>query len=78
MSTAYILATIAIFAAIVFILIRLGKLPQPEKLSNIAKVSFLLILMGIIFGENRILGYSLIGAGMILAIVDLIKKTKSK
>ena len=33
-----------------------------------------LIVLGIIFSENRIIGYSFIGVGVLLAIISLIIK----
>jgi hypothetical protein len=32
-----------------------------------------LVVLGIIFGEDRLIGYSFIGAGVLLSIISLIK-----
>lgn len=49
-----------------------------KKLTPLASVAFAFVLTGIFFGEDRILGYSLIGMGVILAIADIIKNKNSK
>ncbi len=32
-----------------------------------------LVVLGIVFGEDRLIGYSFIGAGVLLSIVSIIK-----
>ncbi len=41
-------------------------------------LAFGFILAGIIFGDDRLIGYSLLGIGVILAVIDIFKKLKSK
>jgi hypothetical protein len=47
---------------------------EPARLSELAALAFGLVIAGIVFGENRALGYSLMGAGVLLAVVDIIRK----
>ena len=35
-----------------------------------------LVVLGIIFGEDRLIGYSLIGAGALLSIISMIKSRR--
>jgi len=35
-----------------------------------------LVILGIMFGENRLIGYSFIGAGVLLSITSLIKSKR--
>jgi hypothetical protein len=37
-----------------------------------------LVVLGIIFGEDRLIGYSFIGAGIMLSIISLIKSRRQK
>jgi hypothetical protein len=37
-----------------------------------------LVVLGIIFGEDRLIGYSFIGAGILLSIISLIKTRREK
>ena len=62
---------LAIIALLVFF-----KTKKEKKLTPIAGLAFGFILAGIIFGDNRLIGYILIGIGVILAIIDIIKKVK--
>jgi hypothetical protein len=36
-----------------------------------------LVILGIIFGEDRLIGYSFIGAGVLLSIVSMIKSRRN-
>jgi hypothetical protein len=74
----YILILIIILAIIAVILFFVNKNKKDKKLTPLAGLAFGFILVGILFGADRIAGYSLMGVGIILAIIDIIKKTKSK
>lgn len=67
------IVALAIIAVVLFVV--RGKKPE-RKLSRIGALSFFLVLAGIIFGESRLVGYSLIGGGIILAVIDIIRKMK--
>jgi hypothetical protein len=41
-------------------------------------LSFVFVIAGIVFGDDRLIGYGLIGVGIILAVVDIIMKSKKK
>ena len=49
---------------------------RPEKLTPLAGLAFAFILAGILFGEQRLFGYGLIAVGVVLALIDIVKKTK--
>ena len=36
-----------------------------------------LVILGIIFGEDRLIGYSFIGAGVLLSIISIIKSRRN-
>ena len=40
--------------------------------------AFAFVLAGIIFGEERIVGYGLMGVGVVLAIVDIVNRSRAK
>lgn len=71
----YILISVIVLAIIMTVLILTRKKMQ-KPLSKLAALAFLLIIAGIIFGENRLISYSLMGVGAVLAIIDIIKKLK--
>jgi hypothetical protein len=37
-----------------------------------------LVILGIIFGEDRLIGYSFIGAGVVLSIISAIKSRRKE
>ena len=48
-----------------------------ETHSSLAMLGMTLVVLGIIFGVNdRLIGYSFMGAGVLLSVIDLLRKTK--
>jgi len=43
------------------------------KSSEFATLGSTLVILGIVFGEDKLIGYSLIGAGVLLSIVSAFK-----
>jgi len=74
----YITISIVVLAIIAILVFFVNKNKKERKLSKLAGLSFAFIISGIVFGDNRLIGYSLIGFGVILAIIDIIKKIKTK
>ncbi|PIP22927.1 MAG: hypothetical protein COZ91_02440 [Candidatus Nealsonbacteria bacterium CG_4_8_14_3_um_filter_39_7] len=69
------IASLAVIAGFLF----LNKRIKPEvEISRLATFAFVLVLLGIFFGDNRLFGYSFMGAGVILATIDLIKNLINK
>jgi len=68
------IAVVALVLIVVFLLIGRGK--QHTKPSNLAIFGMSLVVLGIIFGDSRIVGYSFIGAGVLLSVVDIIRNRK--
>ena len=79
-SQSYILVSIIVLAVIMVILtVTRKKMGKP--LSKLAAFAFIFVMAGIIFGENRMIGYSLMGIGIAFAVIDItrkIKKSKAK
>jgi hypothetical protein len=69
-----IYVAIAVLAlAIILVLLFCGrKSRKAKKLSPLTIFAFVLIIAGICFGDNRIVGYGFIGAGVVVAVIDLI------
>lgn len=49
-----------------------------KRLSRLGAFAFLLVLFGIFFGENKLVGYSFIGLGLVVCLIDTIKGLKNK
>jgi hypothetical protein len=74
-SQIFIILSIAalIFVVILFLAVR----KKGKKLTPFVGFAWALVLAGIIFGEDRLIGYSLIGVGVVLAVMDMIITPKS-
>jgi len=74
-SSIYILIGIIALAGIMAVLV-LTRKKMKKPLSPLAGLAFAFIIAGLIFGENRLIGYSLMGVGVVFAVVDIVKRTK--
>ena len=74
-------ALIAVLNIIVFPRMLRGKrsgFPLQEKrtINQELPLATTLVVLGIVFGSDRLIGYSFIGAGVVLSIINLIKTKK--
>jgi len=69
------ITALLIIAALVFFV---KKNKKQKRLSPLTGLSFAFVIAGIVFGDDRLIGYGLIGVGIILAVVDIIMKSKKK
>jgi len=76
-SQIYIAISIVVLAIIALLVFFANKNKKDKKITPLAGLAFGFILAGIIFGDDRLIGYSLIGVGVILAIIDIIKKSST-
>jgi len=77
-SQIYIVISIVVLAIIVLLVFFMGKSRKDRKFTALAGLAFAFILAGIIFSDDRLIGYSLIGVGVILAVIDIFKKLKGR
>jgi len=77
-SQIYILISIIALLIIAFVVIFIRKDKKGKKLTPLASLSLIFVLAGIIFGNSRLTGYSLIGIGVLLAIIDIFRKLRKK
>ena len=73
--TLYIAISIIALAAIAAVVIYRNRKRQKE-ISKLGAFAFLLVLLGMFFGENKLVGYSFIGIGVILCVIDITKGLK--
>ena len=77
-SQMYIIVAVVVLAVIALLVFVLGKKSKEKRLTPLASFAFAFVLAGILFGENRLIGYGLMGVGVILAIVDIFNKSRKK
>jgi len=74
----YILISVLVLAVVAVFLYVTSRNKQKKGLTRLAALSFGFIIAGIIFGENRFVGYSLLGIGIILAVIDMYEKMSQR
>ncbi len=75
-SRMYILLAIIVVLAITasIVIVRRRKFAAP--LMPLAGIAFAFGLAGVLFIENRLIGYGLMAVGLVLAVIDIIKREK--
>ena len=68
MQTVYIGISIATFIAILVILIINRQ--KSHRISDLTMLGMTMVVLGIIFGDIRLIGYPLIGVGVLLSLID--------
>lgn len=68
------ISVVALLATVALLL--MGRRKQYKQPSNLAVLGMSLVILGIIFGDSRVVGYSFIGVGVILSVVDAIRNRK--
>lgn len=77
-SQIFIIVSIAVLALIALLIFFLGGSRKENRLTPLAGLAFGFVLAGILFGDNRLFGYSLLGIGVILAVIDIYRRSKSR
>jgi cytochrome bd-type quinol oxidase subunit 2 len=68
---------ISIIALVVIVvLLLIARRRQYQQPSNLAIVGICLVVLGIIFGDDRLVGYSLIGVGVLLSVIEAIRNRR--
>lgn len=70
---------ISIIALVVIVVLLLtGRGKEYRKPSNLAALGMSLVVLGIIFGDSRTIGYSFIGVGVLLSVIDALRHRKQQ
>ena len=68
------ISIIALVVIVVVLLIARGR--QYQQPSNLAILGICLVVLGIIFGDSRLIGYSLIGVGTLLSVMEAVRNRR--
>ena len=80
MDTSQIFIAVFIIAlAVVAFLVFFGSKSRKEnRLTPLASLAFTCTVLGVVFSDDRLIGYGLIGIGVLLAIVDMYNRSRQK
>jgi len=76
MSIAYVgiaIGALLILGMLAYATVKSGR---PGRITPLASLAFVLVLAGILFGQEQLIGYGLIAAGVILALIDILRKSR--
>lgn len=73
-SMIFISVTIAALAVIAILVFAYRRHHGANRLSPLAGLAFGFVLSGLLTGDDRFIGYSLIGIGVVIAVIDIIRK----
>jgi len=72
----FIIVSIAALAIIAVLVLYGRKNKTNKKITALSGLAFAFVLAAIFFCNDRFIGYGLMGAGILLAIIDISNKTK--
>ena len=78
MNTSQIFIAISIVMLAIVAILFLAARKNKKKLTPLAGLAWAFVLAGIIFGEDRLIGYSLMGVGVVLALINMFIQSKRK
>jgi hypothetical protein len=67
----FVAIAICVLAAVAFLVAKVGGGGKRRPVSPLAKFALFLIIAGMVLGESRLVGYVLIGSGVVLALIDM-------
>jgi hypothetical protein len=70
------ISIIALVVIVVLLLISRRKGKQLLNPSNLLVLGMSFVVLGIIFGDERVIGYSFIAVGVLLSVIDAIRNRK--
>lgn len=77
-SQIYIAVSIVVLAVIAFLVFFVIKGRKENRLTPLASLAFAFTVSGIIFSTDRLIGYGLMGVGVLIAVVDIFNRSKKK
>jgi len=69
----YVAVAIVVLMMIALLVFLISKNRKETRLTPLASLAFVFILAGILFTDNGLIGYSLMGVGVLLAVVDIFR-----
>ncbi len=77
-SLAYVAISIVVLAVVAILVFLVRGKRAENRITPLAGLAFAFVVAGIIFGEDRLIGYGLMGIGIVLAVADIWNRSRSK
>ena len=78
-SAVYVVIGLTTLLAVVVVSLLVGRAQgATTTLTPLAGLAFSLVVMGLVLGENRVVGYSFFALGIALAIVDMVRRERPR
>lgn len=75
-SQIWIVASLAVLAIVALLVFRGGRAGTRNRLTPLSGLALGCIVAGIVFGEDRWLAYGLFAVGVLLAVVDMVRRSR--
>ena len=72
-----IISILALVTIVAFVFL-VKRRSERKRLSPLTGVAFAFIIAGMLFEDNRFVGYALLGVGIIISVLDIIIKAQHK
>jgi hypothetical protein len=77
-SPAFVAISIAVLVVVAVLVFFIRGKKAENRMTPLASVAFAFVLAAILFGEDRLVGYGLMGIGVILAVADIVNRSRSR
>ena len=77
-SQSFIVVSIAVLAVVAVLVFFVSKNRKENRLTPLASLAFGFVIAGIIFADDKLIGYGLLGVGALLAVIDMFNRSRSK
>ena len=74
----YLFISLLAFLGVTILAFLIKKNQKQKELSVLETLAFLFIVGGIVFGEDKVIGYSLISAGVVFVIGDIYVRLRKR
>jgi len=77
-SVLFMVLSVIILIIIGILFIVTWKKKKEQQISPLAILGIVFVILGIVFGSDRLIGYAFLGIGVILSVFDLVTNRKKK
>ena len=74
-SQSYIAVSIVVLAVVAVVVFFVSRKGGENRLTPLTGLAFGFVIAGILFSEDRFIGYGLLGVGVLLAVIDMFRRS---